>query len=56
VVDAGARVSRSVLWEGAQVCRGAVIRDSILTQGVRVAPGERVLGRVGLGRLRMEMK
>jgi NDP-sugar pyrophosphorylase family protein len=55
VVEPGASLSGSVLWEGTRVGPGAVVRGSILTEGVRVAAGERVLQRVAVDRLRMEM-
>jgi NDP-sugar pyrophosphorylase family protein len=55
VVEPGATLIGSVLWEDTRVGRGAVVHSSILTEGVRVAAGERVLHRVAVDRLRMEM-
>jgi NDP-sugar pyrophosphorylase family protein len=45
-VEAGARVERSVVWDGARVGRGAVVKRSILASGVEIAAGERVEGQV----------
>jgi mannose-1-phosphate guanylyltransferase len=42
VVDAGARVSCSVLLPGARVGAGAVVESSVLGEGAEVAPGARV--------------
>jgi mannose-1-phosphate guanylyltransferase len=42
VIDAGARVSCSVLLPGARVGAGAVIESSVLGEGAEVAPGARV--------------
>jgi NDP-sugar pyrophosphorylase family protein len=38
-IAAGARVSRSILWDDVHVGAGAVIDECILTDGVEVAPG-----------------
>jgi NDP-sugar pyrophosphorylase family protein len=40
VVEGGADVSESVLWEGVRVGAGARVRRSVLGAGVRVEPGE----------------
>jgi NDP-sugar pyrophosphorylase family protein len=42
VVDEGAVVSGSVLWEGVEVGRGARVNGSVLATGARVAAGEAV--------------
>jgi NDP-sugar pyrophosphorylase family protein len=42
VVDEGAVVSGSVLWESVEVGRGARVNGSVLATGVRVAAGEAV--------------
>jgi mannose-1-phosphate guanylyltransferase len=39
VIETGAQVSRSVLFDGARVGPGAVVRDSVLGRGARVGPG-----------------
>jgi mannose-1-phosphate guanylyltransferase len=46
VVEEGARLQGSVVWDRVRVARGALIRDSILASGIRVEPGERLEGRV----------
>ena len=43
-VDAGARVSGSVLFDEAQVGAGAVVERSVLGRGARVGPGSRLSG------------
>ena len=48
VIEAGARVDGSVLFDGARVCQGALVSDSVLGLGARVGPGA-VLERVVLG-------
>jgi mannose-1-phosphate guanylyltransferase len=48
-VDAGARVERSVLLEGAQVGAGAQVADSVLGPGARVAEGAIVEGALLIG-------
>ena len=40
VIEEGAEVSESVLWEGVRVERGARVRRAVLGAGVRVAAGE----------------
>jgi NDP-sugar pyrophosphorylase family protein len=40
VVEAGAEVSDSVLWEGVRVAAGARVRRAVLGAGVRVGAGE----------------
>jgi NDP-sugar pyrophosphorylase family protein len=45
-VEAGARIERSVVWDGARVGAGAVVKRSIVASGVEIAPGERVECRV----------
>jgi NDP-sugar pyrophosphorylase family protein len=40
IVEDGAGVTESVLWEGVHVARGARVRRSVLGAGVRVGPGE----------------
>jgi mannose-1-phosphate guanylyltransferase/mannose-1-phosphate guanylyltransferase/phosphomannomutase len=39
VVEPGARVERSILWEGARVGSGATLRDTIVGKNYRVASG-----------------
>lgn len=41
-VDPAARVTRSVLWEGAEVRAGAEVDNAVLGAGVIVAEGERI--------------
>jgi mannose-1-phosphate guanylyltransferase len=48
VIEAGAQVTGSVLFDGARVGRGALVRDSVLGLGARVGPGA-VLERAVLG-------
>jgi len=48
VIEAGARVEGSVLFDGARVCQGALVSDSVLGRGARVGPGA-VLERAVLG-------
>jgi NDP-sugar pyrophosphorylase family protein len=38
-LGAGARVTRSILWNDVVVGEGAEVRDCIITDGVRIAPG-----------------
>jgi NDP-sugar pyrophosphorylase family protein len=47
VVEAGAAVRRSVLWDGARVGRGVRVEDSVLAEGVAV--DRDVKGEVKLG-------
>ncbi|HVR69282.1 MAG TPA: NDP-sugar synthase [Vicinamibacteria bacterium] len=46
VVEEGAEVSDSVLWEGARVGAFARVRHSVLATGARVGAGEAVAGQV----------
>src|SRR5262245_22668947 len=46
VVGAGARIERSVVWDGARVGAGALVRRSIVASGVAIAAGERVENQV----------
>ncbi len=46
VIEAGARVERSVLWDGVRVGAGAQVRRSILASRARLPPGARVAARV----------
>ena len=39
VIETGAQVTRSVLFDGARVGRGARVSDSVLGRGARVAAG-----------------
>ena len=48
VIETGAQVSRSVLFDGAQVGPGALVTDSVLGRSARVGPGV-VLDRAVLG-------
>jgi mannose-1-phosphate guanylyltransferase len=48
VIEAGAQVNGSVLFDGALVCRGAQVSDSVLGRGAKVGPGA-VLERAVLG-------
>lgn len=43
-IEAGARVERSIIWQGAKIGANAVVRDAILGIDYAVAPGERVEG------------
>ncbi len=40
IIEAGASVAESVLWEDVRVDAGARVRRSVLGAGVRVGPGE----------------
>jgi len=40
VVEDGASVDRSVLWNAVRIERGAVVRDAVIGDGVRIAKGE----------------
>jgi mannose-1-phosphate guanylyltransferase len=48
VIETGAQVSGSVLFDGARVGQGAIVRDSVLGRDARVGPGA-VLDRAVLG-------
>jgi ADP-glucose pyrophosphorylase len=44
VIDAGASVSSSVLWENVRVGPGARVRGCVVTDGVRIPEGARLSG------------
>jgi mannose-1-phosphate guanylyltransferase len=46
VIEAGASVDRSVLFDGARVAAGALVSDSVLGRGARVGAGAVVAGAV----------
>lgn len=46
VLERGARLERSILWEGATVGAGAVLRDTIVGRRYRVEPGAALDGAV----------
>ncbi|CAN0533899.1 unnamed protein product, partial [Laminaria digitata] len=52
-IEAGAEVSASVLWEGAQVAQGAVVRRALIGPGVRIEAGETVQDAVVVHRARV---
>ena len=39
VVEEGARIERSIIWQGSRIGKGAVLRDSIVGMNYEVAPG-----------------
>jgi len=45
-IDPRARVTRSVIGDGARIEAGAVVQDSVLWEGVRVAERARVIGSI----------
>lgn len=40
VIEPGAQVARSILWEGARVAAGAIVEDAILGAGVQIRANE----------------
>ncbi|MGH7736291.1 MAG: sugar phosphate nucleotidyltransferase [Candidatus Tyrphobacter sp.] len=46
VIEARARVEASIIWEDAVVGSGAIVRDSIVGKGYRIAPEARIVGAI----------
>jgi NDP-sugar pyrophosphorylase family protein len=53
-IHAGARVSRSVLWDDVEVAEGAALDECVVADGVRIPPGTRLSRRVVVPRGRRE--
>jgi len=50
-VEAGARLRGVVLWDGVTVAESAIVRDSVIADGVSLAPASRTVGKL-VARLR----
>lgn len=45
-VDSGARIERSIIWQGSSIGEGAVLRDTIVGMNYRVEPGTTLTGAI----------